>query len=60
MPMLWSLFGFEIKMVVTLFPRCSNVLVLRVVLYIFVKYLRASDPGCFRCLMLPSGPFLLF
>ena len=63
--MLWSLFGFEMGINVARFQRWGIVLVFRAVLYMFVKYLMASDPRCLRCLMLmPSGPvemlFVLF
>ena len=49
--MLWSLFGFEMETVVAPFPRCVIVLVFRAVLYMFVRYLMASDCMFFRCMM---------
>ena len=62
--MQWSLFGFKMKMIVASFQRWGIVLVLRAMLYMFVRYLMASGPRCLRCLMLPSGPvellFMLF
>ena len=64
-PMLWSLFGFGMGMIVAHFHRCGIVLLLRAVLYKFVRYLIASGSGCLKCLMfMLSGPaellFLLF
>ena len=47
-PIFWSSFGFKMEMVWKLFPRCTIVLVLGVVLYIFVRYLTESDSKCFR------------
>ena len=49
-------------MIVARFQRWGIVLVFRAVLYMFVRYLMASDPRCLRCLMfMPSGPLeLLF
>ena len=38
-------------MIVARFQRWGIVLVLRVMLYMFVRYLLASDPRCLRCLM---------
>ena len=63
--MLWSLFGFKMGMIVAHFQRWGIVLVLRAVLYMFVRYLIVSGLRCLRCLMfMPSGPvellFLLF
>ena len=63
--MLWSLFGFGMGMIVAHFQRWSIVLVLRVMLYMFVMYLKASVPRCLRYLMfMASGPvgllFVLF
>ena len=59
-------FVFRMEMAVVPFPRCGIVLVLRAMLRaMFVSYLMASDPRCFRCLMfIQSGPvesfFVLF
>ena len=63
--MLWSLFGFEMGMIVACFQRWGIVFVLKAMLYMFVRYLVASGPRCLRCLMfMPSGPmellFMLF
>ena len=54
--MLWSLFGFQMEMIVESFQSWGIELVLRAMLYIFVRYLMASGPRCFRCLMfMPSA-----
>ena len=58
-------FGFEMEMLVAPFPKCGIVLVLRAVLYMFVRYLMTSGPRYLRFLMfMPSGPvellFVLF
>ena len=63
--MLWSLFGFEMGMIVACFQRWGIVLVLRAMLYMSVRYLMASSSRCLRCLMfMPSGQvellFMLF
>ena len=60
MPMLWSLFGFGISIIVACFQRCGVSVEYSAV---HAKgYLMASGPRCFRFLMLMlSGPVeLLF
>ena len=49
-------------MIVAHFQRWNIVLVLRAMLYLFVKYLKTSGPKYLRCLMfIPLGPMeLLF
>ena len=64
-PMLWSLFGFGMGIIVAHFQRWSIVLVLRAMLYMFVRDLMASGPKCLRCQMfMLLGPvkllFVLF
>ena len=46
--MLWSLFGFVMGMIVACFQGWGIVLMLRAMLYMFVRYLMASDPRCLR------------
>ena len=63
--MLWSLFGFGMGMIVVCFQRWGIVLVLRAMLYMFVRYLMASGSRCLRYLMfMPSDSvellFVLF
>ena len=59
--MLWSLFGFGMGMIATCFQRWGIVLLLKAMLYMFVRHLMASGPRCLRCLMfIPSGPVELF
>ena len=65
MPMLRSMFGFGMAMIVARFQRWGIMLVLRAVLHMFVRYLLASGPRYLSCLMfMPSGPvellFVLF
>ena len=43
--MLWSLFGFGMGMIVARFQRCGIVLVLKAMLYMFVRYLMAVAQG---------------
>ena len=61
-PMLWFLFRFGMGMIVGCFQRWVIVLVLRAMLYMFVRYLLASGPRCLRYLIvMPSAPVeLLF
>ena len=55
-------FDYGMGMIVTCFQRWVIVLVLRAMLYMFVRYLMASGPRCLRCLMfMPANPLeLLF
>ena len=46
--MLWSLFGFVMGMIVACFQGWGIVLMLRAMLYMFVRYLMASGPRCLR------------
>ena len=53
--MLWSLFSFKMGMILTHFQRWGVVIVLKAILYMFVRYLMASGPKHLNCLMfMPS------
>ena len=55
--MLWSLFGFGMGMIVACFQGWDIVLVLRAMLYMFVRYLMANGAMYLRGLMfMPLGP----
>ena len=63
--MLLPLLGSGMGMIVAHFQRCGIVLLLRALLYMFVRYLMASGPSYLRCLMFtPLWPvellFVLF
>ena len=51
-PVLWSLSGFSIGMMLASFHMCGMMLVLRARLKVLVRYVRPSGPMCLRCLML--------
>ena len=60
--MFLSLLGFSMGMILAVFHMCGMLFVLSTLLYRLVRYVMASGPRCFRCLMfMLSGPVeLLF